>query len=82
MSDPALPSEPAPMHYRLRVHGQLASHWTAWFDGLTVTAHADGSTTLQGPVVDQAALYGLISRVRDLGLTLLEVRQVDPAPQT
>ena len=78
MSDPppasGVPEQPV---YRLRVQGQLAPLWAVWFDGLAVTAQADGTTTLQGPIVDQAALYGLISRVRDLGLTLLEVCQVD-----
>jgi hypothetical protein len=62
--------------YQIRVKGHLDLTWTAWFDGLTITHDADGATTLQGPVVDQAALYGLISRVRDLGLTLLAVNRV------
>jgi hypothetical protein len=59
------------VHYRIRVRGHLDA---AWFDGLTVTHEADGDTTLTGPVVDQAALYGLIGRARDLGLTLVSVR--------
>jgi hypothetical protein len=74
-------SRPAHPIYRLRVQSQLAPDWTVWFDGLAVIAHADGTTTLQGPVIDQAALYGLISRLRDLGLTLLEVCRIDPDPQ-
>jgi hypothetical protein len=70
--------------YQIRVKGHLDPAWSAWFDGLTITHDADGATTLKGPVVDQAALYGLISRVRDLGLTLLAVNRVadglDDAP--
>jgi hypothetical protein len=62
--------------YQIRVNGHLDPSWSAWFDGLTITHDADGATTLKGPVVDQAALYGLISRVRDLGLTLLAVNRV------
>jgi hypothetical protein len=73
-----------PTWYQIRVKGHLDATWSAWFDGLTITHDADGATTLQGPVVDQAALYGLISRARDLGLTLLAVSRVadglDDAP--
>jgi hypothetical protein len=76
MSDPAHPTVPDQPIYRLRVQSHLAPHGAAWFDGMAVTAHADGTTTLEGPVVDSAALYGLISRLRDLGLTLLAVQQV------
>ncbi len=62
-----------PKYYHIRVQGHLDPIWSDWFDGLTIMHDADGTTTLQGPVVDQAALYGLISRARDLGLTLLAV---------
>lgn len=62
--------------YHIRVNGHLDATWSAWFDGLTITHDADGASTLCGPVVDQAALYGLIGRVRDLGLTLLAVNRV------
>jgi hypothetical protein len=62
--------------YRLRIREHLAAHWSAWFDGLTLTAEADGTTTLEGSVVDAAALYGLIARLRDLGLTLLDVERL------
>ncbi len=63
--------------YQIRVKGHLDPSWSAWFDGLTITHDADGATTICGPVADQAALYGLISRARDLGLTLLTVTPCD-----
>ncbi len=63
-------------YYLIRVKGHLDPAWSAWFDGLSVTYDADGDTTLAGPVVDQAALYGLLRKARDLGLTLLTVNQV------
>ncbi len=75
------------MHYRIRVRGHLDPAWAAWFAGLTITHEADGDTTLAGPLADQAALYGVLSRARDLGLTLVAVRRVadggrdDPAPR-
>ena len=62
-----------PVCYRIRVCGALDPDWSDWFGGLAITHHADGVTTLAGPVADQAALYGLLSRARDLGLTLLAV---------
>ena len=65
-----------PAYYRIRVKGHLDPAWSAWFDGLCVTHDADGDTTLAGPVIDQAALYGLLRKARDLGLTLLTVNQV------
>ena len=64
---------PQPVSYRIRVRGALDPEWSAWFGGLAITHHADGATTLAGPVADQAALYGLLNRARDLGLTLLTV---------
>jgi len=63
----------APAHYQIRVQGALEQHWSRWFDNMTITYDADGTTLLAGPVADQAALYGLINRIRDLGLTLLLV---------
>ncbi len=63
-------------YYQIRVRGVLDPRWSAWFDGLTITHDPDGDTTLAGPVADQAALYGLISKARDLGLTLLGVSRV------
>ena len=63
--------------YCLKVDGQLKPRWSDWFDGFTVTSHPDGTTTLVGSVADQPALYGMISRMRDLGLTLLAVERID-----
>ena len=62
--------------YSVKVYGQLTPRWSDWFNGFSVTAHADGTTTLVGSVVDQPELYGVISRVRDLGLTLLAVERL------
>jgi hypothetical protein len=62
--------------YEIRVKGHLDRSWSEWFDGLTVDHSSDGTTTLTGPVADQAALYGLIDRARNLGLTLIAVQQV------
>lgn len=59
--------------YAIHVRGALDPQWSTWFDGLTITHDADGATTLYGPVVDHAALYGLIGRARDLGLALIAV---------
>ena len=65
-----------PTHYQLRLQGHLDPQWAAWFDGLTITLTADGDTLLTGPVIDQAALHGLLKKVRDLGLPLLAVAQM------
>jgi hypothetical protein len=70
------PAEPA--RYELRVQGVLDPGWSAWFEGLRVTSDQAGQTTISGPVTDQAALHGLLAKVRDLGLELLEVRRIDP----
>jgi hypothetical protein len=64
--------------YEIRVTGHLDSRWAAWFDGLRLTHEDDGTTSVRGRVVDQAALHGLLQRVRDVGLPLLSVVQVDP----
>jgi hypothetical protein len=66
------------VHYEIRVRGVLDGGWSAWFDGLRVTSDDRGQTTIAGPVADQAALHGLLAKVRDLGLELLEVRRTDP----
>ena len=65
-----------PPSYRLRIRGHLDPDWSAWFDNLTITQDDDGATTLTGPLVDQAALYGLLGRLRDLGATLLGVERL------
>ncbi len=62
--------------YRIRVRGHLDDRWSEWFDGLVIHLQEDGTTVLVGPVVDQAALHGVIIRIRDLGLPLLSVRQL------
>ena len=65
-----------PGQYEIRLKGHLDSRWAAWFDGLSLTNSSDGTTILCGPVVDQAALHGLLQKVRDLGLPLVSVTQV------
>src|ERR1043165_735500 len=62
-----------PMVYHIRIQGHLGSEWTGWFEGLTLTREDNGETLLSGPVVDQAALHGLLRKVRDLGMPLLAV---------
>ncbi|WP_130447540.1 hypothetical protein [Kribbella rubisoli] len=64
--------------YEIRLEGRIDPRWAAWFDGLTVSAHADGTSVIHGQVADQAALHGLLQRLRDLGLPLLSVDRVDP----
>jgi hypothetical protein len=65
-----------PMVYQIRVKGHLGSQWQDWFGGLTVTLEDNGETLLTGPVVDQAALHGLIKKVRDLGMPLVSVFRI------
>ena len=67
-----------PGRYEIRLKGHLDSRWAAWFDGLSLTSESDGTTIINGSVVDQAALYGLLQKVRDLGLPLVSVTQVQP----
>ena len=69
-------------YYHIRVKGHLDPVWSDWFENLTIIHTADGETTLAGPVNDQAALYGLIIKARDLGLTLIAVTPVDPGTHT
>jgi len=66
-----------PAYYEITVQGILEPRWSAWFDGLQLTSDAAGRTIISGPVADQAALHGLLARIRDLGLPLLEVRGTD-----
>jgi hypothetical protein len=68
-----------PDRYEIRVRGHLADRWAAWFDGMTLTRQADGTTVLDGPVADQSALHGLLRKVSDLGLPLVSVAPA-PAP--
>ena len=69
-------------HYSIRVRGHLDQSWSAWFDDLAITNEANGEAVLTGPVVDQAALHGLLAKVRDLGLPLIAVQHIagDNAP--
>ena len=62
--------------YEIRLQGQLEARWEAWFDGLAITQDPDGNTLLSGPLADQAALHGVLKKVRDLGLPLLSVNPV------
>jgi len=66
--------------YEIRLRGRLDPRWSDWFDGLALTTATDGTTTIRGPVVDQAALHGLLHRLRDLGLPLISVTPAEPAP--
>ena len=79
MSRPPAAAGPAePARYELRVQGVLDDRWSVWFEGLQVSSDQHGQTTIAGPVADQAALHGLLTKVRDLGLELLSVRRLDP----
>ncbi len=69
------PDRPEAGRYEIRLTGHLDAHWTAWFDGLAVSHESDGTTVISGPVADQAALHGLLQRVRDLGLPLVSVKR-------
>jgi len=71
-----------PVIYQIRLKGHLGSEWTDWFGGLTITLEEDGDTLLTGPVVDQAALHGLLKKVRDLGIPLVSVCPVEPKSPT
>ena len=64
--------------YEIRIQGHLDSRWSAWFDGMEVLTQDDGTTVVRGQVADQAALHGLLARLRDLGLPLVSVAQTDP----
>jgi hypothetical protein len=63
--------------YEIRLAGHLHPRWAAWFDGMTLTTADDGTTALRGPVTDQAALHGLLQKVRDLGVPLISVTPLD-----
>jgi hypothetical protein len=75
MNDP--PTSNAP-YYEIRLKGHLEARWVQWFEGLTITLEDNGNTLLSGPLTDQAALHGILKKVRDLGLTLLSVNSVEP----
>jgi hypothetical protein len=69
------------VRYEIRVEGILDEQWSAWFDGMQITSESDGVTIIVGPVTDQAALHGLLAKVRDLGLPLISLRRLDPENQ-
>ncbi len=72
------PDPGQPMVYQIRIKGHLGPQWTDWFGGLAITLEDNGDTLLTGPVVDQAALYGLLRKVRDLGMPLISAIRVKP----
>jgi hypothetical protein len=67
-----------PGQYEIRLKGHLDSRWAAWFDGLSLSHNSDGTTVIHGFVADQAALHGLLQKVRDIGVPLISVTQVEP----
>ena len=71
-----------PARYEIRMQGHLSARWAARFDGMSLTTHRDGTTVLRGLVLDQAALHGLLARLRDTGLPLVSVTHLGSAPQT
>ena len=68
--------------YEICIKGHLNNRWAGWFEGLTITLEEDGDTLLTGPVIDQAALHGLLKKVRDLGMPLVSVSPLEPGPST
>jgi hypothetical protein len=64
------------LQYEVRVKGHLGPRWSAWFDGMTITAEVDGTTVITGPVVDQAALHGLLQKLRDVAVPLVSLQQL------
>ena len=84
MTEPHGPRDDGPEdgRYEIRLRGHLETRWVAWFDGMTLSHERDGSTMLSGPVVDQAALHGLLQKVRDIGLPLVSVTYVEPNDPT
>ncbi len=74
------PTQAQSASYEIRVTGHLPPQWADWFEGLTITLEESGDTLLTGPVIDQAALHGLLKKVRDLGLSLVSVSPVEVEP--
>ena len=64
------------VRYEIRVEGMLDEHWSAWFDGMQIISEHRGETVIAGPVTDQAALHGLLAKVRDLGVPLISLHRV------
>jgi hypothetical protein len=71
------------VQYEIRIDGHLGARWRAWFDGFSVTSDEDGTTVLRGVIVDQAALHGLLQKLRDIGIPLISLTQVpsEEAPE-
>lgn len=65
------------MIYQIKIDGHLGTQWTDWFEGLTITPEEDGKTVLAGPVPDQSALYGILKKVRDLGMPLISLHRME-----
>jgi hypothetical protein len=78
MSTHHIGSYVASVQYEIRVTGHLGARWAAWFDGLSLTTVDDGTTVIRGPIVDQAALHGVLQKLRDLGVPLISVTQLRP----
>ena len=70
-------SDHASLRYEIRVIGHLDPRWSAWFEGLSLSLENNGTTVISGPVADQAALHGVLRRLRDIGLTLVSITQID-----
>jgi uncharacterized protein YidB (DUF937 family) len=77
MNDVTVGRHHDPGRYEIRIQGHLDARWTAWFDGLRLTRESGGTTLIEGDVVDQSALHGLLQKLRDAGLPLISVTQVD-----
>ena len=82
MRTPATGRPDGSPRYEIRLEGHLDARWAAWFDGLAFRTQPDGTTVLRGPVVDQAALHGVLQQIRDLGLPLLSLVRLNAEPHT
>ena len=80
--DTARDASPAghPPRYEIRVKGRLGPRWTSWFDGLSLTGQDDGTTVISGPLADQAALHGVLQKLRDVGIPLLSLTELPTHP--
>jgi len=82
MSEMSTGEHRGPGRYEIRLKGHLAPRWATWFDGMAVSNECDGTTAIRGHVVDQAALHGLLQKVRDIGLPLISVAHVESDDST
>ena len=76
----SIADDAATQQYEIRVGGHLGTRWSTWFDGLTLSCEGDGTSVIRGFVVDQAALHGLLQKLRDLGITLISLTPIAPGP--